>query len=137
VTAVNEKREEMLHRFEAEASLGLMLVKPPPFAVVGLVDMLIITGAALLIFHVPFPPQLSSADILRNPVSDDQSGCGPVSLDHPGNTKAGGDDVVLLHHAGVHAERLRVSDRNMPLVVHYLTHLNPRAISWRSSAACF
>ena len=71
--------------------------------------LVIVTGGALLIFHVPFRGSFCCCSSVLGPVPDDQPGRGTASLDHFAYAAAGQYGIVLFHHAGVHAKRLRVS----------------------------
>jgi ABC-2 type transport system permease protein len=105
--------------------IELMLGKTLPFALVGLVDMLLITGAALLIFHVPFRGNFLllmfcaalflmtslGAGLFLSTISDTQQQA--VMMSFFFNTPA-----FML-------SGFTFPIRNMPVVVQYLTYLNP------------
>ena len=88
--------------------IELMLGKTLPFALVGMVNLLVITGGALLIFHVPVPRQLLPAAVLRHVIPDDQPGRGTITLDHLAHAAAGEYGLLLLYHPGLRDERLHV-----------------------------
>jgi len=56
--------------------MELMLGKTMPFAVVGLVDVTLVTTLALVLFHVPFNGSFPVAVVLLAVVPDDLAGCG-------------------------------------------------------------
>ena len=63
--------------------IELMLGKTLPFAIVGLLDVALVTGVALLVFHVPFrgnPFLLLCCCAIAVPA--DHAGRGPVPLHH-------------------------------------------------------
>ena len=105
--------------------IELMLGKTLPFAVVGMVDMLIITGAALLLFHVPFRgsfPLLLFSALLFLMTS---LGAG-LFLSTISNTQQ--QSVMMSFFFTTPAFMLSgftFPIRNMPLVVQYLTYLDP------------
>ena len=105
--------------------IELMLGKTLPFAVVGMVDMLIITGAALLLFHVPFRGNFFllvfcaalflmtslGASLFLSTISNTQQQA--VMMSFFFNTPA-----FML-------SGFTFPIRNMPEVVQYLTYLDP------------
>jgi ABC-2 type transport system permease protein len=105
--------------------IELMLGKTLPFAVVGMVDMLIITGAALLLFHVPFRgsfPLLLFSALLFLMTS---LGAG-LFLSTISNTQQ--QSVMMSFFFTTPAFMLSgftFPIRNMPEVVQYLTYLDP------------
>jgi len=105
--------------------IELMLGKTLPFAVVGMVDMLIITGAALLLFHVPFRgsfPLLLFSALLFLMTS---LGAG-LFLSTISNTQQ--QSVMMSFFFTTPAFMLSgftFPIRNMPVVVQYLTYLDP------------
>ena len=90
--------------------IELMLGKTLPFAVVGLLEVVLITSAALLVFHIPFRGSVPLLVSVLGAVPDDVAGGGTVPLDDLADAAAGDDGLLLFLHAGVHAERVRVSD---------------------------
>lgn len=105
--------------------IELMLGKTLPFALVGLIDMVIITSAALLIFHVPFRGNFLllmfcavlflmttlGAGLFLSTISHTQQQANMMSFFF--NTPA-----FML-------SGFTFPIRNMPPVVQYLTYLNP------------
>ncbi|MBV9505177.1 MAG: ABC transporter permease [Acidobacteriia bacterium] len=105
--------------------IELMLGKTLPFAVVGLIDMLIITGAALLIFHVPFRGNFLllmfcaalflmtslGAGLFLSTISDTQQQAVMMSF--------------FFTTPAFMLSGFTFPIRNMPVVVQYLTYLNP------------
>jgi ABC-2 type transport system permease protein len=105
--------------------IELMLGKTLPFAVVGMVQMLIITGAALLIFHVPFRGNFwlllfcaalflmtsLGAGLFLSTVSDTQQQAVMMSF--------------FFTTPAFMLSGFTFPIRNMPVVVQYLTYLNP------------
>ena len=90
--------------------IELMLGKTLPFALVGLLDVVLVTAVALLIFHIPF--RGSSLLLLFCAVLFLMTtlGAGLFLSTISQHAAAGHDGEFLLLDAGVHAERLRVSD---------------------------
>ncbi len=105
--------------------IELMLGKTLPFALVGIIDMIIITVAALLIFHVPFRGSFLlllfcailflmtslGAGLFLSTISQTQQQANMMSFFF--NTPA-----FML-------SGFTFPIRNMPMVVQYLTYLNP------------
>jgi|SRR5579883_330919 ABC-2 type transport system permease protein len=105
--------------------MELMIGKTLPFALIGMLDTMLVTGAALLIFHVPFRGNLLmlfccsaaflmtslGAGLFLSTVSHTQQQAMMMSFFF--NTPA----FLLSGFA--------FPIRNMPLVVQYLTYLNP------------
>ena len=87
--------------------IELMLGKTLPFALVGLVDTVLVIVAALLLFHVPFRGSALLLFACAHPVSDDIARRGPVHLHHFAHAAAGHDDDVPVLPAVLPAERLR------------------------------
>jgi len=88
----------------------LMIGKMLPFAVVGFVDMAIVTLGALLVFHVPFRGSwgmlvASAALFLLN-----HSGRGSPYFHDFANSAAGNHVGVHVRHADIYAQRLRIPD---------------------------
>jgi hypothetical protein len=88
--------------------IELMLGKTLPFAMVGMVNLLVIAGRRAADFPRSLSRQFFPAAVLRRAVPDDQPGRGTVSFDHLAHPAAGQHGIVLLHHAGLHVERLHV-----------------------------
>ena len=90
--------------------IELMLGKTLPFALVGMVNMVIVTVAALLIFHIPFRGNFLLLMFCAVLFLMTTLGAGLFlsTISHTQQQAKMG--VVLLHHAGVHAERLRFPD---------------------------
>ena len=88
----------------------LILGKTLPFVLIGFWDLVLIVGASLLIFHVPFAGQLRNAvpgGVFLHP---DQAGRGPVHL-HGFKNAAAGQHVDVPVLPAVHdAEWIRVPD---------------------------
>jgi ABC-2 type transport system permease protein len=105
--------------------IELMLGKTLPFAVVGLVEVGLITSAALLIFHIPFrgnPLVLLGCSILYLMTS---LGAG-LFLSTISNTQ----QQAMMMNFFFTTPAFMLSGfafplRNMPLAVQYLTYLNP------------
>ena len=105
--------------------LELMLCKTLPFAVVGIIDMIIITAAALLLFRVPFRGNFLlllfcavlflmtslGAGLFLSTISQTQQQANMMSFffTTPAFMLSGFNFPI----------------RNMPVVVQYLTYLNP------------
>ncbi|MBV9743402.1 MAG: ABC transporter permease [Acidobacteriia bacterium] len=105
--------------------LDLMLGKTLPFAVVGMVDMLIITGAALLIFHVPFRGNFLLLLFCAALFLMTSLGAG-LFLSTISNTQQ--QSVMMSFFFTTPAFMLSgftFPIRNMPIVVQYLTYLDP------------
>jgi len=105
--------------------IELMLGKTLPFAVVGLVDMALITAAALVVFHVPFRGSFLlmllcallflmtslGAGLLLSTISHTQQQAMMASL--------------FCSIPAFMLSGFAFPIRNMPLVVQYFTYLNP------------
>ena len=105
--------------------IELMLGKTLPFAVVGLVDMALITAAALLVFHVPFRGSFLlmllcallflmtslGAGLLLSTISHTQQQAMMASF--------------FFSTPAFMLSGFAFPIRNMPLVVQYFTYLNP------------
>lgn len=105
--------------------IDLMLGKTLPFAVVGMVDMLIITGAALAIFHVPFRGSFPLLLFCAALFLMTSLGAG-LFLSTISNTQQ--QAVMMSFFFTTPAFMLSgftFPIRNMPVVVQYLTYLNP------------
>jgi len=104
--------------------IELMLGKTLPFALVGLVNMMIVTVTALLVFHIPFRGNflllMFCALLFLMP-----SLGAAVSFDYIQHAAASQHGVVLHHNTRVYVERFCLPISNMPLAVQYLTYLNP------------
>jgi ABC-2 type transport system permease protein len=105
--------------------IDLMLGKTLPFAVVGMVDMLIITGAALLLFHVPFRGNFFLLLFCAALFLMTSLGAG-LFLSTISQTQQ--QAVMMSFFFTTPAFMLSgftFPIRNMPVVVQYLTYLNP------------
>ena len=71
--------------------IELMLGKTLPFAIVGLVDVFLVTSAALLIFHIPLRGSVLLLLVCAVLLSDDLAGRGSVSLHRFADAAAGHD----------------------------------------------
>ena len=119
--------------------LELMLGKTLPFALVGLLDVVLITGGGAADLPHPVARQFPAAAVLRRAVPDDDAGRGAVHLHHLAHAAAGDDgDRFFFSMPGLHAERLHVSDPQHAGggAVSDLSE-SACATSWRSCAACF
>ena len=106
----------------------LILGKTLPFALIGLVDVLLVTvvGAAL----VSHPLRGSVLLLLFGvgPVPDDHARRGAVHLDDLPYAAAGHDVLVLLLLPGRHAVRLHVPDLEHARAVQWLTYPESAAL---------
>src|SRR5215469_7342335 len=105
--------------------IDLMLGKTLPFAVVGMMDMLIITGAALAIFHIPFRGSFPLLLFCAALFLMTSLGAG-LFLSTISNTQQ--QSVMMSFFFTTPAFMLSgftFPIRNMPLVVQYLTYLDP------------
>ncbi len=89
--------------------IELMLGKTLPFAVVGMVNLLVICGGALLIFHIPFRGSFLLLLFCALLFLMTSLGAGLLLSTLLANAAAGKYGIVLLHHAGIRDERLHVS----------------------------
>ncbi len=106
--------------------LELILGKTLPFVLVGFWDMMLVMGAALLIFHVPFRGSFCCCCSRRAAVPADDAGRGPVHLHRLAHAAAGHDGDRSVLSAVLHAERLHVSrSATCRRCVQWLTYLNP------------
>ena len=79
--------------------MELMLGKTLPFAIVGLIDVGLVTAVALLVFHIPFRGiSLVTAGVLRV-IFDDHAGRGFAALHYFSDAAAGHDGQLFLLHA--------------------------------------
>jgi ABC-2 type transport system permease protein len=105
--------------------IELMLGKTLPFAVVGMVDMLIITGAALLLFHVPFRGSFLLLLFCAALFLMTSLGAG-LFLSTISNTQQ--QSVMMSFFFTTPAFMLSgftFPIRNMPVIAQWLTYLNP------------
>jgi ABC-2 type transport system permease protein len=105
--------------------IELMLGKTLPFAVVGMVQMLIITGAAFLLFHVPFRGSFLLLLFCALLFLMTSLGAG-LFLSTVSNTQQ--QAVMMSFFFTTPAFMLSgftFPIRNMPVVVQYLTYLDP------------
>jgi len=103
----------------------LMLGKTLPFGVVGMLQMLMITGAALLLFHVPFRGNFFLLLFCAALFLMTSLGAG-LFLSTISNTQQ--QAVMMSFFFTTPAFMLSgftFPIRNMPVVVQYLTYLNP------------
>jgi ABC-2 type transport system permease protein len=105
--------------------IELMLGKTLPFAIVGLVDLVLITAGALLIFHVPFKGSflllLFSASIFLMT----SLGAG-LFLSTISNTQQQANMMSFFFSSPAFMlSGFNFPIRNMPVSVQYLTYLNP------------
>ena len=105
--------------------IELMLGKTLPFALIGIIDMLLITGAALLIFHIPFRGNFLlllfcailflmtalGAGLFLSPISETQQQANMMSF--------------FFTTPAFMLSGFTLPIRNMPPVVQYLTYINP------------
>ena len=89
--------------------IELMLGKTLPFALVGLLDVVLVTLVAFLVFRIPLHGSFLLLLFCAAAVPDDDARGGPVPLHDFADAAAGDDGELLLFDAGVHAERLRIS----------------------------
>ena len=91
--------------------IELMLGKTLPFALVGLLDVVLITAAALLVFPHSVARQRAAAAVLRSVLFLMTTlGAGLFLSTISQTQQQAMMAIVLLLHAGVHAERVCVSD---------------------------
>jgi len=105
--------------------IELMLGKTLPFGVVGMLQMLMITGAALLLFHVPFRGNFFLLLFCAALFLMTSLGAG-LFLSTISNTQQ--QAVMMSFFFTTPAFMLSgftFPIRNMPVVVQYLTYLNP------------
>ena len=103
----------------------LMIGKTLPFALVGLVDVVLITSIALLVFHIPFrgSPLLLLACALAYLMTSLGAGLFLSTVSHTQQQA-----MMMSFFFSVPAFMLSgfaFPIRNMPVVVQYLTYLNP------------
>jgi len=105
--------------------MELMLGKTLPFAVVGLVDMVLITSVALLVFHIPFrgSPWLLLLCALAYLMTSLGAGLFLSTVSHT-------QQQAMMMSFFFTTPAFMLSGfafpiRNMPVVVQYLTYLNP------------
>ena len=97
--------------------IELMLGKTLPFVLVGLMDMVLVTAAALLIFHIPFRGNLLLLLLVRGAVPADHAGRGAVHLHHLAHAAAGHDGDLLLLQPAFMLSGFAFPIRNMPVAV--------------------
>ena len=88
--------------------IELMLGKTLPFAVVGMVNLLMITGGALLIFHVPFRGNFFLLLFCAVLFLMTSLGAGLFLSTLSHTQQQANMGLVLRHHSGFRAERLHV-----------------------------
>jgi ABC-2 type transport system permease protein len=105
--------------------MELMLGKTLPFAVVGLVDMVLITSVALVVFHIPFrgSPGLLLLCALAYLMTSLGAGLFLSTVSHT-------QQQAMMMSFFFTTPAFMLSGfafpiRNMPVVVQYLTYLNP------------
>ncbi len=105
--------------------IELMLGKTLPFAVVGLVDMVMVTAVALLVFHVPFngsfPLMLLCALLFL--MTSLGAGLLLSTVSHTQQQAMMSSFFFVMPAFMLSGFAFPI--RNMPLVVQYLTYLNP------------
>ena len=105
--------------------LELMLGKTLPFAVVGIVDMLIITSAALVIFRVPFRGNFLVLLLCAVLFLMTSLGAG-LFLSTISHTQQQANMMSFFFTTPAFMlSGFTFPIRNMPVVVQYLTYLNP------------
>ena len=105
--------------------IELMLGKTLPFALVGIIDMLIITGAALLLFRVPFRGNFLLLLICAVPFLMTSLGAG-LFLSTVSQTQQQANMMSFFFTTPAFMlSGFTFPIRNMPVVVQYLTYLNP------------
>ena len=105
--------------------LELMLGKTLPFAVVGIVDMLIITSAALVIFRVPFRGNFLVLLLCAALFLMTSLGAG-LFLSTISHTQQQANMMSFFFTTPAFMlSGFTFPIRNMPVVVQYLTYLNP------------
>ena len=105
--------------------LELMLGKTLPFALVGMVNMLIVTGAALLIFRVPFRGNFFLLMLCSLLFLMTSLGAG-LFLSTISNTQQQANmGSFFFTMPAFMLSGFTFPIRNMPLAVQYLTYLNP------------
>lgn len=103
----------------------LMLGKTLPFAVVGLLDVVLVTAVALLIFHIPFrgsPALLIFSSVLFLMTSLG-AGLFMSTISHTQQQAMMANFFFSMPAFMLSGFAFPI--RNMPLVVQYLTYLNP------------
>ncbi len=105
--------------------IELMIGKTLPFALVGMTNMLIITGAALLWFHIPFRGNFILLMICASLFLMPSLGAG-LFLSTISNTQQQANlGSFFITTPAFMLSGFTFPIRNMPLVVQYLTYLNP------------
>jgi ABC-2 type transport system permease protein len=105
--------------------LELMLGKTLPFALVGMVNMLVVTGAALLIFHIPFRGNFFLLMLCSLLFLMTSLGAG-LFLSTISNTQQQANmGSFFFTMPAFMLSGFTFPIRNMPLPVQYLTYLNP------------
>ena len=89
--------------------IELMLGKTLPFALVGMINMLIVTGAALLLFRIPFRGNFLLLMFCALLFLMPSLGAGLFLLHHLEHSATGQHGIVLHHHARIHVERIYIS----------------------------
>ena len=105
--------------------IELMLGKTLPFALVGLVDVMLVTTAALLIFHIPFRGSLLLLLVCAVLFLMTTLGAGLFISTISQTQQQAMMAVVLLLQPAFMLSGFAFPIRNMPLAVQYLTYLNP------------
>ena len=91
--------------------IELILGKTLPFAVVGLLDILLIVGGALLVFHVPFRGSALLLLVCAFLFLLTTLGVGLFISTISNTQQQAMMSLVLLLQPGLHAERLHLPDR--------------------------
>ena len=111
--------------------IELMLGKTLPFALVGLLDVVLVTGVALLLFHIPlhgsFAARHSAHAVAAALYLDDDARRGPLPLDDLTHAAAGDDGEAFSSRLPPSCWRwLRFPDSGICRSrLQYLTYLNP------------
>ncbi|HUA57450.1 MAG TPA: ABC transporter permease [Verrucomicrobiae bacterium] len=105
--------------------MELMIGKTLPFALIGMLDTVLVTGAALLIFHVPFRGNLLMLFFCSAAFLMTSLGAG-LFLSTVSHTQQQAMMMSFFFNTPAFLlSGFAFPIRNMPLVVQYLTYLNP------------
>ena len=105
-----------------------ILGKTLPFFLIGLFDVSLIAAVGTLWFQVPFRGHISVLLAGRGAFSALHAGRGPADLHGLLHAAAGHGDGLLLHHAGHHVFRLRISHQHHAAVAAVLHLSQPAAL---------
>ncbi|HKE26211.1 MAG TPA: ABC transporter permease [Bryobacteraceae bacterium] len=105
--------------------IEVMLGKTLPFALVGIVDVALVTGIALLVFHIPFrgSPLLLFACAVLYLLTTLGAGLLLSTISHTQQQAMMGN--FFFSTPAFMLSGFAFPIRNMPVVVQYLTYLNP------------